>query len=290
MFINDKKRLLQMISLFSLSIPIGSGLSYLISSKLYLLFSNWQWSLRITPGLGLTLALLIAIIFKEPVSSSDHNYLSDLKHLFTNKIFIFLTFGYVCTQFSINGLLYWFPIYQLESFLNKRLTNDMPNIFGLITILAGCLAFCFCSFVAFRLKRLINNCFDSLISACCCIITVPIIIISILEANKTYSQLLIWSNTCVILAILYIANIMSCYALMVNSISKHSIVFAFYLLIGVLLADIGSVYSIGALKDYLIYMTNGFDSLQHALYLIPIFSTFGSISYFLVSFHLFTFK
>ena len=75
----DKKRT-QMISFFCLGISIGYGLSYMISSKISLYFSNWQWALRITPGIGITLAILLIIIFKEPErgGKEDHTHIEDI--------------------------------------------------------------------------------------------------------------------------------------------------------------------------------------------------------------------
>jgi len=276
-----------MIALFSLSIPLGSGSSYTISSQLSYLFSNWQWSLRITPCLGLLFTLLLVFLFKEPTTTtttlSNNNDKNFPKKIF-NRIFILLTFGYVCIQFSINTILTWFPIYQLESDLNQKLAKEMSNIFGLLLALAGCLAFCFCYFLAFRLKRLLHTCFDSLISASCCLIAVPVIVISILEANLTLSQILIWTDICISLAVLFIANIMSSHTLMImlcsNKQKRLTILFAFYLAIGLLIGDLSSFYAISSIKS----VTN---SLKLVLYSIPIMSLLGSIAYFIVSLYLY---
>ena len=78
-----------------------------------------------------------------------------------------------------------------------------------------------------------HRCFDSLISASCCLIAVPVIVISILKANLTLSQILIWTDICILLAMLFIANVMSSYTLKImlclNKQKRLTILFAFYL-------------------------------------------------------------
>lgn len=64
LFTNEMRT--RVLAIFYLAIPVGSGLGYIIGSKVAVLFNNWQWSLRVTPPLGFLCVLFLIFIVKEP--------------------------------------------------------------------------------------------------------------------------------------------------------------------------------------------------------------------------------
>lgn len=61
----DEKRT-KMLALFYLAVPVGSGLGYIVGSNVAELFGGWQWSLRVTPPLGLICIILLIFVVEEP--------------------------------------------------------------------------------------------------------------------------------------------------------------------------------------------------------------------------------
>lgn len=77
----------RMLAIFYLAVPIGSGLGYIIGSNVATGLSDWRWSLRVTPPLGILCVLLLAILVKEPkrgaaegsnIQSSKTSFMSDV--------------------------------------------------------------------------------------------------------------------------------------------------------------------------------------------------------------------
>jgi cyanate permease len=56
----------QMLSLFCMAVPLGSGLGYIISSNLSKTFNDWHWSLRFTPFISFVCIILLIVFVKEP--------------------------------------------------------------------------------------------------------------------------------------------------------------------------------------------------------------------------------
>ena len=69
LFTNNEKRS-KILAIFYLAIPIGSGLSFVLSSKVSELFGDWRWALRMTPLLSLICVILLTFLVKEPQRSS----------------------------------------------------------------------------------------------------------------------------------------------------------------------------------------------------------------------------
>uniref|UniRef100_A0A6Q2WVB9 Protein spinster homolog 1 n=1 Tax=Esox lucius TaxID=8010 RepID=A0A6Q2WVB9_ESOLU len=56
----------RMLSVFYFAIPVGSGLGYIVGSKVDDVAGDWHWALRVTPVLGLIAVFLLLFVVKEP--------------------------------------------------------------------------------------------------------------------------------------------------------------------------------------------------------------------------------
>ena len=55
-----------MLAVFFIAVPFGSGLGYIVGSGVAKLFGGWQWALRVTPPLGLISIILLIFLVEEP--------------------------------------------------------------------------------------------------------------------------------------------------------------------------------------------------------------------------------
>uniref|UniRef100_A0A8C7IWB6 Protein spinster homolog 1 n=2 Tax=Oncorhynchus TaxID=8016 RepID=A0A8C7IWB6_ONCKI len=96
-----KERRTQMLSVFYFAIPVGSGLGYIVGSKVDDLAGDWHWALRVTPALGLVAVVLLLFVVKEPKRGAiearpEHtlqrtSWLGDMKALCRNLYFGIIT-------------------------------------------------------------------------------------------------------------------------------------------------------------------------------------------------------
>lgn len=157
------------LSLFYFAIPCGSGLGYIVGSKVSTMFTGidaWKWALRVTPALGVLAVILVLIAVHEPrrgaletkqddqVDSSspddlsesvalinEHSYIEDLKKILKVKSFIWTTIGYTCVSFTIGALAWWSPEFGLYSIQKSTdpsaKMGDVSYKFGIVTFVAG---------------------------------------------------------------------------------------------------------------------------------------------------------
>lgn len=118
LFINEMRT--RMLALFFFAIPVGSGLGYVVGSRVASALGQWQWALRVTPGLGVASVLLCLFVLEEPergqsegaVDMHQHGIKDDLKYLTTNRSYIWSTAGFTCVSFATGALAWWAPIYM----------------------------------------------------------------------------------------------------------------------------------------------------------------------------------
>uniref|UniRef100_A0A672RMS0 Protein spinster homolog 1 n=1 Tax=Sinocyclocheilus grahami TaxID=75366 RepID=A0A672RMS0_SINGR len=90
-----------MLSIFYFAIPVGSGLGYIVGSKVNDVAGDWHWALRVTPGLGLLAVFLLFFVVQEPKRGAiearpEHtlhrtSWMMDIKALCRNVIFGIIT-------------------------------------------------------------------------------------------------------------------------------------------------------------------------------------------------------
>ncbi|XP_066932499.1 protein spinster homolog 1-like [Clytia hemisphaerica] len=165
LFVGDNRS--KALSFFYFAIPCGSGLGYVVGSKVASLFhgpDKWQWALRVTPVLGVVAVILTLIAVHEPkrgaletganqddrvdgeLSESvalvqEHSYIEDLKKIFKVKSFIWSTIGYTCVSFTIGALAWWAPEFGLYSIRlkdnPKEVIENVSYKFGIVTFVSG---------------------------------------------------------------------------------------------------------------------------------------------------------
>uniref|UniRef100_A0A667X4Q3 Protein spinster homolog 1 n=1 Tax=Myripristis murdjan TaxID=586833 RepID=A0A667X4Q3_9TELE len=96
-----KEKRTQMLSIFYFAIPVGSGLGYIVGSKVDYAAKDWHWALRVTPGLGLIAVVLLLLVVQEPKRGAvearpEHHlhqtsWVADVKALSKNLYFGIIT-------------------------------------------------------------------------------------------------------------------------------------------------------------------------------------------------------
>ncbi|VDP56105.1 unnamed protein product [Schistosoma curassoni] len=122
----------KVLGLFYFAAPVGSGLGFIVGSEITRLAGSWQWSLRITPILGLLCIILLSVLHSDPprgeAEGGSHmrttSWWLDIKSLLSNQAFMFISCGYTCVCFVL-GSLSWFAIDLIQSALNA--INDDPS-------------------------------------------------------------------------------------------------------------------------------------------------------------------
>ncbi|VDO81588.1 unnamed protein product [Schistosoma margrebowiei] len=107
----------KVLGLFYFAAPVGSGLGFIVGSEITRLTGSWQWSLRITPILGLLCIILLSVLHSDPprgeAEGGSHmrttSWWLDIKSLLSNQAFMFISCGYTCVCFVL-GSLSWFAI------------------------------------------------------------------------------------------------------------------------------------------------------------------------------------
>ncbi|XP_065278213.1 protein spinster homolog 1 isoform X2 [Emys orbicularis] len=99
LFVSDQRS--RMLAFFYFAIPVGSGLGYIVGSKVKDLAEDWHWALRVTPALGVVAVVLLVTVLREPPrgaverhSDSPLRYTSwaaDVRALSRNLIFGLIT-------------------------------------------------------------------------------------------------------------------------------------------------------------------------------------------------------
>ncbi|XP_071374954.1 protein spinster homolog 1 isoform X2 [Centroberyx affinis] len=96
-----KEKRTQMLSIFYFAIPVGSGLGYIVGSKVDEAAQDWHWALRVTPALGLVAVVLLLLVVQEPKRGAiearpEHHlhrtsWLADMQALCRNLYFGIIT-------------------------------------------------------------------------------------------------------------------------------------------------------------------------------------------------------
>ncbi|CAG0913531.1 unnamed protein product [Notodromas monacha] len=162
MFVKDMRS--RMLALFYFAIPVGSGLGYITGSKMREMFGAWQWSLRVTPAMGM-LAIIFIIFFMDdpPRGESEGAHLQttswgqDIKALCKNASFMLSTVGFTCVAFVAGALAWWGPKFVALGMAAQGNTdvsreNDVAFKFGLITMISGILGVPLGAFIAQKLR------------------------------------------------------------------------------------------------------------------------------------------
>ncbi|XP_031682956.1 protein spinster homolog 1 isoform X2 [Oncorhynchus kisutch] len=263
-----KERRTQMLSVFYFAIPVGSGLGYIVGSKVDDLAGDWHWALRVTPALGLVAVVLLLFVVKEPKRGAiearpEHtlqrtSWLGDMKALCRNPSFVLSTFGFTAVAFVTGSLALWAPafLFRAAVFTEGRPpcvkgpcdTSD-SLYFGIITVVSGILGVASGAEVSRRL-RLRTPRADPLVCALGLLLSAPFLYLAIVFAQAspiaTYVFIFL-GETFLSMNWAIVADIL----LYVVVPTRRSTAEAFQIVLSHLLGDAGSPYLIGVVSDSL---------------------------------------
>ncbi|XP_039363474.1 protein spinster homolog 3 isoform X2 [Mauremys reevesii] len=297
----EKDQRTWMLSVFYISIPVGSGLGYVLASSVTQAAGHWHWAFRITPCMGVVAVALLILLVPNPTqdaaegqggqsitsttqgadkkpgaqSTASTTWCDDVKSLSKNRSFIWSSLGVTAMAFVTGALGLWVPL-----FLDRaQVVHDLvppclqepcksPNslIFGGITIATGIVGVITGAAVARRYKK-INTKADPLICAVGMFSSAPFLYLSIMLAAR---------------------SIVATYYVVVPK--RQSTAVALQIFVSHLLGDAGSPYLTGVISDALHTRQNdshlgAFRSLQYSFILCVFIDVLGGGFFLLTALH-----
>jgi predicted MFS family arabinose efflux permease len=259
MFVHNMRS--KMLAFFYFAIPVGSGLGYIVGSETARAMGAWQWSLRVTPILGL-IAVILILFIEEPARGQSEgtihmestSYVEDVKDIVKNKSFMLSTAGFTCVAFVAGALSWWGPKFmhlglQLQPGNENIKLSEVSFIFGAMAMCAGLLGVPLGSYLSQRLIKKYKR-IDPIICACGLIISAPLIAGAMLAitANSTIAYILVFFGQLTLnLNWAIVADIL----LYVVVPTRRSTAEAFQILISHALGDAGSPYLVGVISEAL---------------------------------------
>jgi MFS family permease len=129
----------RVLTIFNVAIPVGAALGYLTGGTVGEHF-GWRASFIASAVPGIILALLIAVLMKEPARGASQHAKAHLERgmvltLARNPAYLCSVLGYAAVTFSLGGISWWMP-----SFLQRvggRSQSSAALVMGAITVVAG---------------------------------------------------------------------------------------------------------------------------------------------------------
>ncbi|XP_067269345.1 protein spinster homolog 1 isoform X1 [Pseudorasbora parva] len=300
LFVKEKRT--NMLSLFYFAIPVGSGLGYIVGSKVDDVAGDWHWALRVTPGLGVLAVILLLFVVKEPKRGAiearpEHtlhrtSWLVDMKALCRNPSFVLSTFGFTAVAFVTGSLALWAPAFlfragvftgEKQPCLKAPCDNSDSLMFGGITVVTGILGVASGVQASKKLRTKTPRA-DPLVCAAGLLLAAPFLYLSIMFAQASTAATYVFiflGNTFLSMNWAIVADIL----LYVVIPTRRSTAEAFQIVLSHLLGDAISPYLIGVVSDSIkesdSYMWE-FRSLQMSLLLCS-FVAVGGGAFFLAT-------
>ncbi|XP_066483596.1 protein spinster homolog 1 [Tiliqua scincoides] len=280
LFLGDRRS--RMLSIFYFAIPVGSGLGYIVGSKVRDVTGDWHWALRVTPGLGIVAVVLLVTVVREPPrgaveTHSDAplrytSWITDLRALIHNRSFVLSSLGFTAVAFVTGSLALWAPAFLYRS---RQATGSPPHLgnsdsltFGIITCVTGVLGVSSGVEISRRWHRT-NPRADPLVCAAGLLGSAPFLFLALVFAQSsiTFTYVFIFiGETLLSLNWAIVADML----LYVVIPTRRSTAEAFQILMSHLLGDAGSPYLIGLISDRIqqghpVSHLSQFRSLEYAL-------------------------
>uniref|UniRef100_A0A8C9WJZ0 Protein spinster homolog 1 n=1 Tax=Scleropages formosus TaxID=113540 RepID=A0A8C9WJZ0_SCLFO len=301
LFVNEKRT--KMLSIFYFAIPVGSGLGYIVGSKVDDLEQDWHWALRVgfaPVGEDHThlLKRLFCSLSGALVSPSTRN-----GHVGTvgvtvvtvscfsliSRSFILSTLGFTAVAFVTGSLALWAPTFLLRAAVftrekapcvSENCDNSDSLYFGVITCVTGFLGVASGVALSGWLRKR-NPRADPLVCAAGLLLAAPFLFLSIICAQgsiiATY-VFIFFGETFLSMNWAIVADIL----LYVVVPTRRSTAEAFQIVLSHLFGDAGSPYLIGVVSDALrrseSYLWQ-FRSLQISLLLCCFVAVLGGASF-----------
>eukprot|EP00794_Sanderia_malayensis_P013801 gene13801-15246_t len=304
LFIGDQRT--KALSIFYFAIPCGSGLGYIVGSKVALAAHNqWQWAFRVTPGLGVLCVILCVFVIHDPkrgalesantqesiddLSASMYqptsSYWEDIKYLFKVKSFLAASVGTACVSFSIGSLAFWAPVFVLysERSAGKVLTIDKVSyVIGIIAFVTGIVGVWSGAEIA-RQYRKRNGKSDALVCGMSLLASAPFLFFFLYFADKRiYVAWVLMAISDLFLFMYWTPNgDLLLYVIVPN---RRSTAEAAQILFLHLFGDAVSPFIVGAISDAIRGKdesnTAKQEALFYALLVMPFISVFGAVAYY----------
>uniref|UniRef100_A0A9J7YTM4 Protein spinster homolog 1 n=2 Tax=Cyprinus carpio TaxID=7962 RepID=A0A9J7YTM4_CYPCA len=284
-----------MLSIFYFAIPVGSGLGYIVGSKVNDVAGDWHWALRVTPSLGLLAVILLFFVVQEPKRGAiearpEHtlhrtSWMTDIKALCRNPSFVLSTFGFTTVAFVTGSLALWAPAFlfragvftgEKQPCLKAPCDNSDSVLFGIITVVTGILGVTSGVQVSKKLRTRTPRA-DPLVCAAGLLLAAPFLYLSIMfaQASTVATYVFIFlGETFLSMNWAVVADIL----LYVVIPTRRSTAEAFQIVLSHLLGDAVSPYLIGVVSDSIkksdSYMWD-FRSLQMSLLLCSFVAVVG---------------
>ncbi|XP_041038122.1 protein spinster homolog 1 isoform X1 [Carcharodon carcharias] len=264
LFVGDFRS--RMLSIFYFAIPVGSGLGYIVGSKVTDFTDDWHWALRVTPGLGLVAVLLLVFVVPEPPRGAlerrseralvHTSWLTDVKELSTNYSFLLSSLGFTSVAFVTGTLALWAPAYLFRAQVvqgtmrpcTKSTCNSLDSLlFGIITCITGFLGVGAGVEISKRYRK-VNPRADPLVCACGLLGSAPFLYFAVVTAEASS----IASYVCIFMGELLLSlnwAIVADILLYVVVPTRRSTAEAFQIMMSHLLGDASSPYLIGVISD-----------------------------------------
>ncbi|XP_042536536.1 LOW QUALITY PROTEIN: protein spinster homolog 3 [Dipodomys spectabilis] len=268
LFVQDHRT--HILTIFYISIPVGSGLGYVLGSAVSELTGSWRWALRIMPCLeAVALILLILLVPDPPRGAAEgqgevvagvlrSSWCEDIRYLGRNWSFVWSTLGVTAMTFVTGALGFWAPKFlfearvvhglQLPCFQDPCGSQD-SLIFGVLTVMTGIIGVVLGAETSRRYKK-VNPRAEPLVCACSLLVAAPCLYLALVLAPTTLlgsyvflgiGELLLSCNWAVVADILLSVVIPRC----------RGTAEAVQITVGHILGDAGSPYLTGLISSAL---------------------------------------
>jgi MFS family permease len=133
----------RVLTIFNIAIPVGAALGYLVGGTVGERF-GWRTSFVVSAVPGIILAVLIALLMKEPKRGGTQYEGGKVKvekgtvlALLRNKPYLCSIFGYAAVTFSLGGISWWMPSFLQR--IDGRTQSSAALLMGAITVVTGLL-------------------------------------------------------------------------------------------------------------------------------------------------------
>jgi MFS family permease len=147
----------RVLTIFNIAIPVGAALGYLVGGTVGERF-GWRTSFVVSAIPGIILAVLIALLMKEPKRGGTQQEGMKVKiekgtvlGLLRNKPYLCSILGYAAVTFSLGGISWWMPSFLQR--IDGRTQSSAAFLMGAITVVTGLLGTIFGGMWAQRWSR-----------------------------------------------------------------------------------------------------------------------------------------
>ncbi|XP_026854377.2 protein spinster homolog 3 [Electrophorus electricus] len=297
LFIGSQRSI--MISFFYIFIPVGSGLGYILGSKIASVTGDWHWALRLNPILGVPGLLLLVFLMPNPPRGASEmqgsvciehtSYLEDVKYLLRNRSFVWSSLGVTAMAFVTGALAFWTPTFLSRARVKQGIMPPCVKepcdpsdslIFGVITVVTGIMGVFVGTAISRKLRDRLPSA-DPIICAVGMLSSSPCLFLAIVLAGTsipvTYTfigigEVLLSLNWAIIADIL----------LYVVIPTRRATAEALQIMVCHLLGDAGSPYLLGIISDVVSKLQATslewrFHSLEYSILICPFIGVLGGL-------------